>query len=118
MFEISKQSKEREHCVALRCTSLHTFSKRKKYTHYIAYFKKRKRQLKRLTFLLSLQFQYLLKILSQRSSILGLPEDIMSIKMCGSQLLAMTRKLANQKNIMRMIRMPLELYRMAMFQKR
>ena len=42
----------------------------------------------------------------------------MSIKMCGSQLLAMTRKLANQKNIMRMIRMPLELYRMAMFQKR
>ena len=37
------------------------------------------------------QFQYLLRILLQRSSILRLAEDTMSVKMCGFPLFAMTR---------------------------
>ena len=38
-----------------------------------------------------LNFQYLLKILSERSSIIHLAEDTMSTRMCGFPLLQMTR---------------------------
>ena len=67
-------------------TTLHSiayFTKIQKTHTCIAYFNKRKWQLKRLTFLSPLKFHYLLKILWERSSILRIAEDTMSTDMCG-----------------------------------
>ena len=80
--------------------------------------KKMKWQLKRLILLLPLQFPCLLKLPSQRSSILRLAE-VPCLQRCVDFHYWWWRvNFVNEKNIFKMIRMPLQLYGMTVFQER